>query len=141
MITVELGLDRGNEIQYSPSEVQAFVLERWLKNKKAIEALSSAYGVKVAFIWQPVAAYKHNPGYDTFGRENELASGMYLPAVYGAVETVAQGLLGRNFLNLAGIQLDKREDLYVDPWHYNEVFSSEIAFQISSFLHKRGMLE
>ena len=98
--------------------------------------------MKVAFIWQPVAAYKHDLGYDAFGRDKELASEMYVPVVYRSVETMADwGLLGDKFLNLAGIQLDKKENLYVDPWHYNEVFSSEIASQIYRFLHKRGMLE
>jgi hypothetical protein len=142
LISGALGLDRRNEIQSAPAEVQAFILKRWLKNKKAIEALSSAYGVKVAFVWQPVAAYKHDLRYDAFGRDSDLASEMYVPVVYRAVETIAnRGLLGENFLNLAGIQLDKKENLYVDPWHYNEVFSGEIASQIHRFLHKRGMLE
>jgi hypothetical protein len=141
-IAAKLGLDRRNEIPPTNAEIQAFIVKRWLKNKKAIEALSGAYGVKTAFVWQPAAAYKYDLKYDSIARENIFASELFIPLVYPAVETMAdRGSLGANFLNLAGIQQDKKEELYVDPWHYNEAFSREIASQIQHFLQEKKILE
>ena len=124
------------------SRIETFIVNRWLKNKKAIEALSRAYAVKVAFVWQPVATYKYDLSYDAFGRDQRLASEKYVALVYPAIEMMAnRGLLGENFLSLAAIQQDRKETLYVDPWHYNESFSAEIASKINPFLQARGMLD
>jgi hypothetical protein len=141
-IASKLGLNHLNEIQPNPAAIQAFIVKRWLKNKKAIEALSSAYGVKVAFVWQPAAAYKYDLKYDSIAPENIFASELFVPVIYPVVETMAdRGFLGPNFLNLAEIQQGKTEDLYVDPWHYNDAFSREIASKIQGFLQEKKLLE
>jgi len=141
-ISAGLGLRHGDEAGRRPSEVQAFIVNRWLKNKKAIETLGGAYAVKVAFIWQPVAAYKYDLSYNAFGDDKQLESEKYIPLVYPAIDMMGnRGLLGKNFLSLAGIQQDNKEILYVDPWHYNETFSAEIASKINHFLQARRMLD
>jgi hypothetical protein len=94
-IAARLRLDHRNESQPAACDVQAFILKRWLKNKKAIEALSSAYGVKVVFVWQPVATYKYDQKYDQFGHDKQIASEMYVSLVYSAVETMADQRLLR----------------------------------------------
>jgi len=48
----------------------------------------------------------------------------------------AQGQLGPNVLWLADIQLDKRENLYIDALHYTAAFSREIAGYICDFYLK-----
>jgi hypothetical protein len=47
----------------------------------------------------------------------------------------SQGKLGPDVLWLAGIQQDKRENLYVDAVHYIAVFSREIAVHVCDCSH------
>jgi hypothetical protein len=137
-IAERFGLDQRNETQGVPSDVQGFILNRWLKNKKVIEVLSRGYEVNVSFVWQPVAAYKYDLRYYKFPHKL-LQDEAYVPTVYSAIEKMArQGMLGEDFLNLAEMQKDKKESLYIDPWHYNEAFSREIASQIYLYLRNRG---
>ena len=141
-ISAKLPANRRPDVQSSPSEIRDSILKRWLENRSSIAALSSAYRVKVAFVWQPVAAYKYDLRYDMFRNYSQLATEKYAPAVYLEIEKMeARGQLGENFLNLAGIQRDQKVNLYVDPWHYNKAFSREIASRIGNFLRNRQMLQ
>ncbi len=136
-IAGRLGVDRRNDTQAVPPDVPAFIVGRWLKNKKVIEVLSRGYGVNAYFIWQPVASYKYDLRYFKLPRSS-IRNEAWVPIVYPEVEKLdAAGKLGDDFLNLAAIQQDEKQNLYVDPWHYNAAFSDEIASRIHAFLKSR----
>jgi hypothetical protein len=139
-IAQRLGLDQHKENSPEvPADIPGFIVNRWLKNKKMIESLSRGYDVNAIFVWQPVPAYKYDLKYYKFKREQ--IQNAFIPSVYPAIEKMAaEGLLRGNFLNLAELQQDKKENLYIDPWHYNETFSRDIAAQIGLFLRRRGVL-
>jgi hypothetical protein len=141
-IAQRFGLDRHtDDLQPVPSDPPGYIVDRWLKNKKVIEVLSRGYGVKVNFVWQPVAAYKYDLRYFKFPR-SVLRDESWVPAVYAAVEKLAgEGKLSGDFLNLASMQENEKRNLYVDGSHYNAGFSDEIAARIYSFLKSRGALD
>jgi hypothetical protein len=141
-IAERLGLDRHtDDLQPVPSDVPGYIVDRWLKNKKAIEVLSRGYRVNVNFVWQPVAAYKYDLRYFKFPR-TVLRDESWVPAVYPAVEKLAgEGKLDRDFLNLSDMQEKEQQNLYVDGSHYNAEFSDKIASRIHSFLKIRGALD
>jgi hypothetical protein len=111
-------------------------VDRWLANKRMIELIANGFGVRTIFVWQPVPTYKYDLRYHFFLHSStEFAA--YGRAGYGypLMENLkARGKLGSNFLWLADMQQDKRENLYVDSIHYNALFSKEIAAQIYTFL-------
>ncbi len=140
-IAEQFGIDRHtDDLQPPPPDVPAYIVDRWLRNKKVIEILSRGYGVTADFVWQPVAAYKYDLRYFKFPR-TVLQSESWVPAVYPAIEKLArEGHLDGNFLDLAGLQEGERRNLYVDGSHYNAEFSDEIASRIYSFLKTTGAL-
>jgi hypothetical protein len=44
------------------------VIERYTKNMKMIRAVSKAFGVRRAFVWQPVPVYKYDLDYHLFAK-------------------------------------------------------------------------
>jgi hypothetical protein len=93
--------------QDTEAEARA-VLDRYLGNKKMIEAVAATYNVNVAFVWQPVPMV----GYD-------LNSHLFAARGYDHDNLVAigHGLLGNfgadNFLRCDGMQQDRNEPLRV----------------------------
>lgn len=119
-----------------PSAVLGGVVDRWLANKKVIEATAATFGVRPIFVWQPVPFYKYERRYHFL---SEASSGdAYRPILNGYTlmdNLRAQGKLGPNVLWLADMQQDKHDNLYVDVVHYNAAFSQEIAGRIYGFLN------
>ena len=112
------------------------VVERWLANKKMIEALAAAYGVRAIFVWQPIPLYKYDLRYHFF-LHNDKAFGGFIRTEYGyplMANLQNEGKLGSDVLWLADMQQDKRENLYVDSVHYTAAFSKEIAGKICEFM-------
>ena len=117
---------------YQDPAVLNAVVERWLANKKMIESLAAAYGVRAIFVWQPMPLYKYDLRYHFF-LHSDKAFGGFARAEYGyplMAELQTQGKLGNDVLWLADMQEDKRENLYVDSVHYTAAFSKEIAGRI-----------
>jgi hypothetical protein len=111
------------------------IADRWLANKKMIEAIAKDFGVQTIFVWQPVPAYKYDTRYDPFFHSYPV----YTRCRHGYAlmdRLRAEGKLGADVLWLADLQQDKQENLYVDTAHYNAAFSKEIATQICGFLHE-----
>ena len=120
-----------------PATLQS-VVERWLANKKMIESLAAAYGVRTIFVVQPIPLYKYDLRYHFFLHSDKEFGG-FIRAKYGYPlmgELHAQGKLGPDVLWLADMQQDKRENLYVDSVHYNAAFSKEIADRIGDFMQQ-----
>ena len=116
------------------------VIRRWLANKKMIEVMGAAFGVRTIFVWQPIAIYKYDLRYHFLSPDRGLARGDRVKRGYALMENLrAQGTLGSDVLWLADMQQDKHENVYVDQWHYTAPFSKEIAAQICNSL--RGASE
>ena len=111
------------------------IADRWLANKRMIEAIAKDFGVRPIFVWQPVPAYKYDTRYDLFYRSYPV----YTRCRYGYAlmdNLRAQGKLGADVLWLADMQESKQENLYVDTAHYTAALSKEIAAQICGFLRE-----
>jgi hypothetical protein len=106
------------------------VVNRYLENRKIIEAVTQAYGVQSVFVWQPVPTYKYDLRYHPFARR----FGRHCYSRYGyqyMAELIKEKPLGRNFLWCADLQENAKEPLYVDELHYTakmcEMFATAIA--------------
>lgn len=128
------------EEKYNDLLLISKVIDRYLKNKQLIEASSKAFGVKTAFIWQPIPTYKYDLKYDMFA---DVGFGRFTYCKYGyprMFELFKSNELGNNFLWLADIQENIKKPLYVDAHHYSPEISQIIAKSIGIFLVNRGLL-
>lgn len=117
------------------------IMDRYLANKKIIEAMAQAYDVQSVFVWQPFPMYQYDQNYKLFIRNNEFVADNLTLALYQLMaELVKKKNFGSNFLFLADMQIDKKEPLYVDHVHYTAKFSDEIAGRITQLLLDRGLL-
>lgn len=121
--------------------VAAQRIDRWLKNKTMIESIAEKFGTRVLFVWQPVPVYKYDLTYDIFKKafaEQSLEDKEEVEAMrkgYALLAGKKQENGGdRNLLWLADIQEYKNSNLYVDMWHYDARFSSEIAKRVCEHL-------
>ena len=116
------------------------VVDRWLANKRMIEVIARAYGVRAIFVWQPVPTYNYDLRYHLLFHSDKGFERYAQRCKYGypIMEKLwQQGKLGSNFLWLADLQEGKQENLYVDALHYNAAFCKEIAEPIYSFLREQ----
>lgn len=126
---------RQKAIQDTDPGLLESIADRWLANKRMIEAIAASFGVQPIFVWQPVPAYKYDTRYDLFYHPYPV----YTRCRYGYAlmdKLRVEGKLGADVLWLADMQQDKRENLYVDTAHYTAVFSKEIAARICGFLRE-----
>jgi len=122
----------------------ARVRDRWLTNKNLIEELSALFHVRPLFVWQPVPTYRYDHARYHLLRDwgdKPLKSCAPSPSAYALVQRSRAALeQGNNFLWLADIQEERRENLYVDEVHYTAAFSKDIAAYICAFLGEKGYL-
>lgn len=116
------------------------VVNRYMQNKKLIEAVAAAHDVKSVFVWQPVSTYKHNLKYDLFGEPSASHHYFSRHGYKYMAEHIDELFLGDNFLWLAGIQQDRQQPLYVDPVHYSGDMSDIISRTIGDLLLERNLL-
>ena len=117
--------------------VLARVRDRWLTNRRLIEKLSDLFRVRPVFVWQPVPMYRYD--YKSYHVLGDLgvepgASDRGYPLM---ARLRAELERSGDFLWLADMQQDKRENLYVDECHYTAAFTKEIAARICGFLKQR----
>ena len=128
--------------RYTEDEL-ARVRDRWLTNKNLIEKLSALFHVRPVFVWQPVPTYRYDYARYHLLRDlgDELLKEANVPSrlAYALVERSRAALeQGNNFLWLADIQEERRENLYVDAMHYTAAFNKDIAARICGFLREKG---
>ena len=110
------------------------IINRYVINKKLIEAVSKAFSVKSVFVWQPVPAYKYDLRYYIFA-DGGFGENPHSKYGYPYMEKLSKrGDLGNNFLWLADIQENMKKSLYVDKFHYSSEMSKIIANKIYVFL-------
>lgn len=120
-------------------KTRTFILNRYLENKKLIEAIARAYQIESVFVWQPVPLYQYDLTYHPFVNEQviEEKQFIYQKSVYAMMEEqVRSGTIGGNFLWLGRMQKNSRNPLYVDPIHYSPEMSQNIANHIHDFIKK-----
>ena len=117
-----------------PALIEA-VCERYLRNKRLIEAVAAAYGISCVFVWQPIPTYQYEPSRHPFMPKNPSPPLRHAPRGY-AWMAARRGdpRLGGNFLWLADLQNDQPGPLYVDQVHYNAAFSKTLAEAIGAWL-------
>jgi hypothetical protein len=109
--------------------------QRYLSNKRLIEAAASAYGVRCAFVWQPIPTYHYDSSRHLFLRQGVSVPHRYAAPGYALMATrLDDKRLGRNFLWLADIQQERNEPLYVDQVHYTAGFSKTMAEAVGEWL-------
>lgn len=114
------------------SEVEK-VIERYLENKKIIEAAARAYGVNVFFVWQPVSSFRYDLKHHLFASASPIDE--YLNYGYKNMdEIVNNNFMGNNFLWAADMQKDMQKALYIDKVHYSAEMSEALAVQIGQHL-------
>src|SRR5262249_8885720 len=120
----------GYNYNYDDLTVIDKVINRYLVNKKLIEAISSSFGVKPVFVWQPAPWYKYDPQYHLFldGGFGTFSHG------YKRMSELVRNQQLHNFLWCADIQEGLKEPLYVDKWHYSAKFSQVLAATIADRL-------
>ena len=130
---VESENDSG-EKKYNDEKLITSAANRYITNKKLIEVVANAFGVKTLFIWQPVPTYKYDLSYHIFSGRG---FGRFLYSKYGYVymeQYVKKNNLGSNFIWLANIQENLKKPLYVDIDHYSAQMSFTLAKEIYNFL-------
>ena len=122
-----------NHYTYDPQEIDT-IINRYLINKKIIEAICNRFSVDCFFVWQPVPTYKYNLKYHPFS-DGGFGKHSLSRFGYKVMESYFKnGKLGNNFLWLGNIQEDVKKSLYVDKYHYTAEMSKEIAKRIYSFV-------
>jgi len=119
---------------YHNSVVLDKVINRYLMNKKLIEANSNIFGVQPIFVWQPIPTYNYDPSYHPFlkGDFKELNYSRYGYIRMAAL--IKEKPMGSNFIWCADIQKDLKKPLYIDQVHYSPSFSKLFAEVIADQL-------
>lgn len=112
------------------------ICKRYLRIQRLAHAAAESFGVKSCFVWQPVPVYQY-----------DLSNFLFDPQWTGAdqktgyevmVEVLKTNAPPRNFLWLADIQKELKENLYVDQVHYNPRMNGLIAAKIADYLIGSG---
>lgn len=117
------------------TEAASKFVDRWLRNRRLVQAAGKQFGVEVLFVWQPVPSYRYDLGAHAFGKEVHRSIQQDLVREgYERMDRWRKGFEAASspvdFLWLADLQEGRREPLYVDAAHYTAAFSEEIARRI-----------
>jgi hypothetical protein len=135
-------LQNAGQANYRDEAIISRVIDRYLQNKKMIEAVCALYDVTPIFVWQPVPNYKYDLKYHVFAHSKSRFNFEHYDRYgYPAMARLAEdGGLGRNFLWCADIQEGETAGLYVDRCHYTAGMSEKLAGAIYQMLSARGFL-
>lgn len=114
------------------------ILERYIRNKSLIEAVSASTGVVPVFVWQPISLYKYDgpPSVPNFHYTLYRAE-----AGYPLARTLFDAHpMGKNFLWCADIQKNLSQPMYVDGAHYSPFGAKLTAQCIFNKMAQQGIL-
>lgn len=123
-------------------EILNEVINRYLIIKKQIEGIGEKLNFESIFIVQPVPVYKYDREYHLF---NPDKLGCHVNSLYGFPILKERfnnfsDLEKKNWIWAADIQKLRKENLYIDSFHYTASFSREIAQFISDEIIKKELL-
>jgi hypothetical protein len=124
-----------------PEDSIAAVVRRIRDNKRMADAVGRAYGVRTAWVWQPVPTYKYDVADHPFRGPNFAKHALSARGYPVMARFAAAGRFGDNFLWCADIQEGLREALYVDQVHYAPAMAERVAACIASQLRAHGLIE
>jgi hypothetical protein len=103
-------------------------LDRYLRNKRMIEAVSRELHVTPVFVWQPSPLHKYDQKYHLFANFDYDG---FTPLVRPGFELMGQSWktrpLGSNFIWCADIAESHHEPLYVSAFHYSPKMAEMVA--------------
>jgi hypothetical protein len=119
------------------------IIDRWLANRRQIEAVCCAYGCRSAFIWQPAPAYNYDLSHHVALAYHGSLHGHERA---GPFYERMRSRLGDNYnrgdlIWLADIQEGRHEPIYLDTVHYTAGFCRVIAEKIAAELIARQMID
>jgi len=115
-------------------------IERYLANRRLVQAVATAYGVRPLFVWQPVPTYRYDLRYDLFG-DFDLGPNNYSRFGYPRMAARLQKEApGADFLWAADLQVGLQQPLYVDQIHYTAALSRRLGEAIAQALLERDLL-
>jgi lysophospholipase L1-like esterase len=116
------------------------VVRRYQSNMQLAKALGEAYGVRVAFVWQPIPTYKYDLQYHHF-KDEGFVRHKNAPAVYELMNQNRSELAKEAFfIWCADLQEGIAESFYLDEVHYNPALARRLAARIGEELQARGLL-
>jgi hypothetical protein len=122
-----------HDTETDPSAAAGKSIDRYLWNKKAIEAVGNANGVSTVFVFQPEPLFGHPESFKLHEWEDpgdhQTVAGYPLMASYVKTHDV-----GADFLWLAELQGAQGTGAFLDKWHYSPVFAQQIAGEINKFV-------
>jgi hypothetical protein len=111
-------------------------VERWLDNRRMTDAVARESGSRTLYVWQPVPNYHYDIRFHLFADAQAFA-GWNTAEGYALMDQMrTTGKLPANVLWLGDLQADKKENLYVDRFHYTAAFSREIAEVVAAFIRQ-----
>lgn len=118
------------------------IIDRWLANRRQIEAVGDAFGCRCVFIWQPAPAYNYDLSrHVALAHHGSLHGHERAGPFYERVRSRLGDDHNRgNLIWLADIQKGRVEPLYLDTVHYTAQFSRVIAEEIAAELVARQMI-
>jgi hypothetical protein len=136
----ELVRKRANPEPGSKEARARAICERYLRNKQMIGGMAKASGVKAVFVWQPIPVFKYDLNYHPFSKSPTFPEHYFAGLGYQAMALLRPtNAPAGDFLWLADMQEDAREQLYVDAVHYTAKMCGRIAAEIARFLRERSL--
>ncbi|HKS28644.1 MAG TPA: SGNH/GDSL hydrolase family protein [Pyrinomonadaceae bacterium] len=129
-----------DEKTYNDQAALLNVIRRYTENKRIIDAVGKAQGIRTVAVWQPISLYKYDLKYHLFAGDG---FGRHLYAKYGyplMADAASQNSLGDNFLWCADMQEQATEPLYVDVTHYTGNMARAFAKKIFDMMVSRNLL-
>jgi len=122
-----------------PGSLAEKVVQRYRANMQLAAALAGAYGVRVAFVWQPIPSYKYDLQHHRF-KDGGFRRHPNAPAVYERMNDRRRSWAREgSFIWCADLQEDAPESFYVDEVHYNATLARRLADRIGEALLARGL--
>jgi hypothetical protein len=116
----------------SPEKILA-AIERLISNWRMIDRLAQEYGVKTAFIIQPVPVFDYELKYHRFVPTEWPSSMANVAAGYPLLKQRCATEKQLAVLDLGDLQKGSMKNLYIDSCHYTAEFSEIIAQRILTY--------